>query len=83
MFLLNFSPYPYQQCPHLDWPVPVWLGDTQVDKSGHRQAHVQPVAEAEVVNELEDVLHAQEDQPHQSLQAGKQKKKANAVFLLF
>lgn len=54
---------------YLHWPVPVWLRDAQVDEAGHRQTHVEPVAEAEVVDELEDVLHAQEDQTHQPLQA--------------
>lgn len=49
--------------------MPVWLRDAQVDEAGHRQTHVEPVAEAEVVDELEDVLHAQEDQTHQPLQA--------------
>lgn len=46
----------------------VWLSDAQVDEAGHRQTHIEPVTEAEVVDELEHVLHTQEDQPHQPLQ---------------
>lgn len=53
---------------HLQGPVSVGLGEAQVDEAGHRQSHVEPVTEAEVVDELEDVLHAQEDQTHQALQ---------------
>lgn len=68
----------YPPGPHLDRPVPVWLGDAEVDESGHRQTHVEPVAEAKVVDELEDILHAQEDQTHQTLQDGKSTA-ANAV----
>ena len=52
---------------YLDGSVSERLGVAQVDESGHRQAHVEPVAEAEVVDQLEDVLHTQEDQPHQAL----------------
>lgn len=52
---------------HLHRPVSVWLSDAQVDEAGHRQTHVEPVAEAEVVDELEHVLHTQEDQTHQPL----------------
>lgn len=54
---------------YLHRPVPVWLSEAQVDEAGHGQTHVQPVTEAEVVDELEDVLHAQKDQTHQPLQA--------------
>ena len=46
----------------------VGLSDAQVDESGHWQTHIEPVTEAEVVDELEHVLHAQEDQTHQPLQ---------------
>lgn len=53
---------------HLQGPGSVGLGEAQVDEAGHRQSHVEPVTEAEVVDELEDVLHAQEDQTHQPLQ---------------
>lgn len=79
LFLQAFSPYPYPPCSHLDRPVHIWLGDAEVDESGHRQTHVEPVAEAEVVDELEDILHAQEDQTHQPLEAG-QRTAANAGF---
>lgn len=61
IFPQAFSPYPNPPRPHLDRSVPVWLGDAEVDEPGHRQTHVEPVAEAEVVDELEDILHAQED----------------------
>lgn len=53
---------------HLQGPVSVGLGEAQVDEAGHGQSHVEPVTEAEVVDELEDVLHTQEDQTHQALQ---------------
>lgn len=53
---------------HLQRPGSVGLGEAQVDEAGHRQSHIEPVAEAEVVDELEDVLHTQKDQPHQPLQ---------------
>lgn len=49
---------------HLHRPVSVWLSDAQVDEAGHRQTHIEPVAEAEIVDELEHVLHTQEDQTH-------------------
>lgn len=42
----------------------VRLSDAQVDESGHRQTHIEPVTEAEVADELEHVLHTQEDQTH-------------------
>lgn len=53
---------------YLDRPVSVRLCDAQVNESGHRQAHIQPVTEAEVVDELKHILHAQEDQTHHALQ---------------
>lgn len=49
---------------HLHRPVSVWLSDAQVDEAGHGQTHIEPVTEAEVVDELEHVLYAQEDQTH-------------------
>lgn len=49
---------------HLHRPVSVRLSDAQVDEAGHRQTNVEPVTEAEVVDELEHVLHTQEDQAH-------------------
>lgn len=52
---------------HLHRPVSVRLSDAQVDEAGHRQTHVEPVAEAEIVDELEHVLHTQEDQTHYPL----------------
>lgn len=56
---------------HLDRPVSVRLSDAQVDESGHRQANIKPVTEAEIVDELKHVLHAQEDQTHEPLQTQK------------
>lgn len=50
--------------------MPVWLRDAEVDQTCHRQSHVKPVAEAEVVDELKDVLHAEKDEAHQTLQNG-------------
>lgn len=47
--------------------MPLWLIDAQVDEAGHRQTNIKPVTEAEVVDELENVLHTQEDQTHKSL----------------
>lgn len=52
---------------HLDGPASVWLSDAQVYESHYRQTHVEPVAEAEVVDQLEHVLHTQEDQSHHPL----------------
>lgn len=49
---------------HLHRPVSVRLSDAQVDEAGHRQTHIEPVTEAEIVYELEHILHAQEDQTH-------------------
>lgn len=57
----------------------VGLSDAQVDEAGHRQTHVEPVTEAEIVDELEDVLHTQEDQPHQPLQAPTQRHTVNLL----
>lgn len=53
---------------YLDWPVSVRLSDSKVNESGHRQTHIQPVTEAEVVDELKHILHTQEDQTHDALQ---------------
>lgn len=64
---------------HLDRPVSVRLSDAQVDESGHRQAHVEPVAEAEVVDELENVLHTQKDESHQALQPHGTKRRYHTV----
>lgn len=58
-----------RQKKHLHRPVSVGLSDAQVDEAGHRQTHVEPITEAEIVDELEDVLHTQEDQTHQPLKA--------------
>ena len=52
---------------YLDGSVSERLGVAHVDEAGDGEAHVEPVAEAEVVDELEDVLHTQEDQAHQAL----------------
>lgn len=53
---------------HLHRPVSLWLSDAQVDEANHRQTHIEPVAEAEIIDELENVLHTQEDETHQPLQ---------------
>lgn len=53
---------------YLDRPVSVRLSDSQVNESGHRQTHIQPVTEAKVVDELKHILHTQEDQTHHALQ---------------
>lgn len=63
--------------------MPVRLGDAEVDESGHRQTHVEPVAEAEVVDKLEDILHAQEDQTHQPLQAGESTEANSGVVVVW
>lgn len=65
---------------YLNRPVSVWLGEAQVDEAGHRQAHIEPVAEAEVVDEQEHVLHTQEDQTHQSLQPHSTEQSYSLVF---
>ena len=53
---------------YLDGPVHVGELDPQVDLAGDGQANEQPVIEAEVVNELEDVPHAQVDERHAALE---------------
>ncbi len=55
-------------CTHLHRPMSLWLSDAQVDEADHRQTHIEPVAKAEIVDELEHILHTQEDQTHQPLQ---------------
>lgn len=57
-----------QEKTHLYRPGSVWLSDAQVDEASHRQTHIEPVAEAEIVDELEHVLHTEKDQTHQPLQ---------------
>ena len=57
-----------QQVYHLDRPVSVGLCDAEVDEAGHGQPHEEPVAEAEVVDELEHILHTQEYQAHPALE---------------
>ncbi len=66
LYSCNYIQYESEQWKkqHLHRPVPVWLGDAQVDEAGHRQTHIEPVTEAEIVDELEHVLHTQEDQTH-------------------
>ena len=49
---------------YLDRPVHVGRGDAQVYLAADGQADEQPVVEAEVVDELEDVTHTQVDQRH-------------------
>lgn len=53
---------------YLDRSVSVGLSEAQVNESGHGQTHIQPVTEAEVVDELKHILHTQEDQTHNALQ---------------
>lgn len=46
---------------------PVRLFPAKVELSNNRQAHEEPVAEAEVVDEQEDVLHHEVDKCHGAL----------------
>ena len=52
---------------NLERPGSVWLLEAQVDLTCDGQPHEEPVAEAVVVDELEDVLHCQVDQGHDTL----------------
>lgn len=47
---------------YLEWTRPVRVLPTQIKLTHNRKSHKEPVAEAVVVNELEDVLHTQVDQ---------------------
>lgn len=54
---------------YLERTRPVRLLPAQIKLTHDREPHEEPVAEAVVVNELEDVLHTQVDQRHETLQA--------------
>ena len=56
---------------YLDGPVHIRGLEPQVDQAADGQADEQPVVEAEVVDELEDVAHAQVEQSHGALIEGK------------
>lgn len=47
---------------------PVRLFPTKVELSDNRQAHKEPVAEAEVVDEQENVLHNEVDKCHGAIE---------------
>lgn len=52
---------------YLEGTRPIRLLPAQIKLTHNREPHKEPVAEAVVVNELEDVLHAQVDQRHDTL----------------
>ena len=56
-------------CDYLEWPRPVRLLPAQVELTQDGEAHEEPVAEAVVVDQLEDVLHTQVHQCHRTLEA--------------
>lgn len=58
------------KCSHLERSGSVGLFPAQVDLPGDGQAHEEPVAKAVVVDELEDVLHCEIDQRHDTLESG-------------
>lgn len=48
-------------------PGPLGLPPAKVELSSNRQAHEEPVAEAEVVDEQENILHSEVDKCHGAL----------------
>ncbi len=55
---------------HLQRSGSVRFFPAEVNLSSDGQTHEEPVAEAVVVDELEDVLHCQVDQGHDTLHSG-------------
>lgn len=53
--------------PHLEWSVPVWFFPTEVELPSNWESHKKPIAEAEVVNKLEDIFYDQVYQAHRTL----------------
>jgi hypothetical protein len=51
----------------LERPRPLRLLPTKVELSNNRKSHKEPVAEAEVVDEQENILHNQVDECHGAL----------------
>ena len=62
------SPLSLPTATDLERPGPVGLLPAKVELSSHRQAHKEPVAEAEVVDEQEDILHGEVDECHGALE---------------
>lgn len=62
------SPLSLPTATDLERPGPVGLLPAKVELSSHRQAHKEPVAEAEVVDEQEDILHSEVDECHGALE---------------
>ena len=54
-------------CFYLEWSHSVRLFPAQIKLAQNGQAHKEPVAEAVVVNESENILHTQVDQGHGTL----------------
>lgn len=61
-------------CSHLEGSGSVRLFPAQVDLPSDGQTHEEPVAEAVVVDELEDILHGEVDQRHDTLDREKEEK---------
>lgn len=61
-------------CSHLERSGSVRLFPAQVDLPSDGQTHEKPVAEAVVVDELEDILHSEVDQRHDTLDREKEEK---------
>lgn len=59
---------------HLERSGPVGLFPAEVNLPGDRQTHEEPVAEAVIVDELENILHRQVDQGHDTLDSGRGEK---------
>lgn len=53
---------------YLERPWPIGLLPAKVELSSNRQAHKEPVAEAEVVDEQENILHSEVDERHGALE---------------
>lgn len=52
----------------LERPRPLGLLPAKVELSSNRQAHKEPVTEAEVVDEQENILHSEVDERHGALE---------------
>lgn len=66
-------------CSYLEGSGSVRLFPAQVDLPSNGQTHEKPVAEAVVVDELEDILHSEVDQRHDTLDREKEERRAKDV----
>lgn len=61
------SDSPINKQPHLHGAFQLWNFDAKVDLTGNGHADEQPVVEAKVVDQLENIWHRQVDESHATL----------------